>query len=1174
MYRFKHIIILSGWGGYAKAKRGIACILMLTICLVANAQNNPFKIKDNLYKKYQKLYPLRNKKEVLDEAERLYREALEEKDDKAACIALTLPIYYHFYQQHNLGEFDNAAERLKNEALRTGHLQYYFFAMSQRVTLLLNMQFYLLAAKAAKDIRNDAERLDNDYGRYMFIRAMAKIHQIQNDTEKARQYFIRSYHFAKEKLKDQDLAALCNFIAEIYMMQRKFTEALKWCDEGIACVKLRNNLPKLICTTIKTLYAMERHEECLQTYETYKEDLKKIENMPIWTETKVRLLCCEKKYDEAYEIATKIKNKADALGLQSLVETARGDYDKALELQRNMYEIATNLSIRQSYSQGMSELDAALETERLNVERLKLNNEYVMAELRNAETARKLKLQETANLWMQHHNDSAALVRLKTDSASTAYLQTSNAIKQRTALAMAENKRITEIFLVIVAALLAIYATVTVIVLRKRIKAIKMRNAQLCETLEKAKEAQRMQDTFIKDLSFEVRTPLNDVMGFSQLLLDDSIELNGEDKALIGSNIEHSSEKLTTMVNDLLKKALKESSAQVAKTICLLLSLATATAMAQEYKHADIEILKNQKRTLQALNKAYDYQQKAMARNDWQEAFDATCDLSAICEYRGNIPRATECAEEALEKWRNHRLKCNPAHVMLTLGRHYRQWHKIEKAEYILGKAATYCHSDSLRLMLDSELAYLAFELNDSANFMKHYSHIKDTEQKSTAKLGQDEDAILEIQHRFFRTKSINEIERLNSYTNRIELYQILHLRTIMLINLNMKNKALESLAAEFTNLKKVRAGIFELDRKEMEEETNNKILTADNLRLQLENTRLKLEERENMARLESEMAEKLKLQRVKDELQRKQTEANVTRGKVKTEMERRHAEELYAQNELTDKRMTLIGAATIIIILLVAIYSYLHSRNMRIIRTKNEAIDKALKEVEESEMKKKTFIQNMSHEIRTPLNAIVGFSQIILMSGDELSEEEKKMFAENIRSNGELLTQIVEDIIDASELENNDIEISIEDVAPRLLCITAIETVRHREKDNVPIMLSTTLTDDFTVKTSKKRVMQVLINFLTNAIKHTDAGHITIGCNTDEYPGNICFFVEDTGEGIPADKRDTVFERFVKLDTFHQGTGLGLNICKRIAERLDAKVMVDPQYNNGARFLLVIPLR
>lgn len=183
-------------------------------------------------------------------------------------------------------------------------------------------------------------------------------------------------------------------------------------------------------------------------------------------------------------------------------------------------------------------------------------------------------------------------------------------------------------------------------------------------------------------------------------------------------------------------------------------------------------------------------------------------------------------------------------------------------------------------------------------------------------------------------------------------------------------------------------------------------------------------------------------------------------------------------------------------------------------------------------------------------------------------------MFAENIRSNGELLTQIVEDIIDASELENNDIEISIEDVAPRLLCITAIETVRHREKDNVPIMLSTTLTDDFTVKTSKKRVMQVLIYFLTNAIKHTDAGHITIGCNTDEYPGNICFFVEDTGEGIPADKRDTVFERFVKLDTFHQGTGLGLNICKRIAERLDAKVMVDPQYNNGARFLLVIPLR
>jgi len=113
-----------------------------------------------------------------------------------------------------------------------------------------------------------------------------------------------------------------------------------------------------------------------------------------------------------------------------------------------------------------------------------------------------------------------------------------------------------------------------------------------------------------------------------------------------------------------------------------------------------------------------------------------------------------------------------------------------------------------------------------------------------------------------------------------------------------------------------------------------------------------------------------------------------------------------------------------------------------------------------------------------------------------------------------------------------------------------------------------------FEITTDEQRLQQVLINFLTNAEKHTEKGEIHLHCSLTEYPDRITFSVSDTGPGIPADKMDSVFERFKKLDEFKQGSGLGLNICRTIAERLHGEVKVDKSYTNGARFLLILPLK
>ncbi len=114
---------------------------------------------------------------------------------------------------------------------------------------------------------------------------------------------------------------------------------------------------------------------------------------------------------------------------------------------------------------------------------------------------------------------------------------------------------------------------------------------------------------------------------------------------------------------------------------------------------------------------------------------------------------------------------------------------------------------------------------------------------------------------------------------------------------------------------------------------------------------------------------------------------------------------------------------------------------------------------------------------------------------------------------------------------------------------------------------------DDYLIVTDEKRLEQVLINFLTNAEKHTEQGEIHLHCSLSEIAGKITFSVADTGSGIPEDKADSIFERFNKLDAFKQGTGLGLNICRIIAERLNGEVRLDRNYTGGSRFLLILPL-
>ena len=221
----------------------------------------------------------------------------------------------------------------------------------------------------------------------------------------------------------------------------------------------------------------------------------------------------------------------------------------------------------------------------------------------------------------------------------------------------------------------------------------------------------------------------------------------------------------------------------------------------------------------------------------------------------------------------------------------------------------------------------------------------------------------------------------------------------------------------------------------------------------------------------------------------------------------------------------------------------------------------------EESNRLKSAFLANMSHEIRTPLNAIVGFSNI-LASTDE--EEEKQEYVSIIENNNTLLLQLISDILDLSKIEAGTLEYQYSNFELNATMKELDSSLQLKLKsDNVKLEFIPVL-DDCPVYMEKNRLSQLIINLVTNAIKFTSEGSIKFGY---EIRGKeLYFYVSDTGCGIPKENQHLIFERFVKLNSFAQGTGLGLPICKTIVESMGGKIGVESTEGKGSKFWFTLP--
>jgi len=276
-------------------------------------------------------------------------------------------------------------------------------------------------------------------------------------------------------------------------------------------------------------------------------------------------------------------------------------------------------------------------------------------------------------------------------------------------------------------------------------------------------------------------------------------------------------------------------------------------------------------------------------------------------------------------------------------------------------------------------------------------------------------------------------------------------------------------------------------------------------------------------------------------------------------------------------KVVNVIVAVLLSVILLGGILGlYIYVRNLRKSQRKDRIMIAELTEANEraraADVAKTQFIQNMTHELRTPLNAISGFSQVLSMT-DDMSVQDKKEMAGYIVENTNIMTMLIDDIINSSAMDRNEYEVVMEDAECGQLCRDSMATAEYRLQRGVRMRFKPSMPIPYNIRTDARRVQQVLINLLTNACKHTVKGEIRLGCSVTEVPGMLSFSVEDTGPGIPASEAEHIFERFVKLDSFVQGTGLGLSICRQIAQALGGSVYLDTEYTGGARFVFNVPV-
>lgn len=294
--------------------------------------------------------------------------------------------------------------------------------------------------------------------------------------------------------------------------------------------------------------------------------------------------------------------------------------------------------------------------------------------------------------------------------------------------------------------------------------------------------------------------------------------------------------------------------------------------------------------------------------------------------------------------------------------------------------------------------------------------------------------------------------------------------------------------------------------------------------------------------------------------------ENNVNESNITASMTR--AQE---QAEKNSSRMTKLNIIMLaVIVAMICLWVFMYRKEQKKLEKKNEQLRIALKMAGESDEMKKEFVKRISHEIRTPLNAITGFNEILNNSEIELGKEERQELMNRINLNVEAITSIVDELLQVSNAESI-VEYAKSDT---ILCNKFFSELLYSHKKDVSASIeleyTTQVLNRYSILSNENSVKKIVEHLIHNAIKFTQKGTITLNCS--EKKGMVYLSITDTGCGVPADKQDQIFEKFVKADEFRQGIGLGLTVARSVARKLGGDLVLDKDYTDGARFILTLP--
>lgn len=285
---------------------------------------------------------------------------------------------------------------------------------------------------------------------------------------------------------------------------------------------------------------------------------------------------------------------------------------------------------------------------------------------------------------------------------------------------------------------------------------------------------------------------------------------------------------------------------------------------------------------------------------------------------------------------------------------------------------------------------------------------------------------------------------------------------------------------------------------------------------------------------------------------------------------------ELEAQKTRMEARnMQYYYACALIVILLAAliigIKFYLHKlKSNRLLQKQAQELIHANEKVQKAQQMKTAFIQNMNHEVRTPLNSIVGFSECL--ASIAMSQEEIKEMSSTIKKNSDSLLKIISDMLTIANMDSDESTLSHQNISVDTLCSDLVQEMQEYAQPEVKLYYSPCKTD-YILSSHTDTVRQILTNLMHNALKFTPKGEVELSYRIEDSAKELRFYVRDTGPGVSNELKETIFERFYKVDSFVPGAGLGLSLCRVLAKRLEAQVYLDESYKEGCLFVFAHPL-